>query len=137
MLFWAGGLQLEGLEFGDDDVSLMPPEITGGTRMSHCSSALNCLVEIGYTSHAQKPIRLFVPDLNVVHRQFRRTADDASFRQNMTVGSGSKMAPVDFDANRRAASEINIPASVQTGGSFCEHHADAAVQEAVGLAHAI
>src|ERR1700758_2411482 len=105
--------------------------------MLHCSCALNYLVEIGYTSQAQKPIGLLMSDLNVVHGQFRRTADDASFRENITVGSGSKMASVDFDADRRTASEIDIPASVQTGGSFCEYHADAAVQETVGLARAI
>lgn len=101
------------------------------------SCAFNYLIEISDPSQTQKPIRLLVYDLNVVDSQFCRTADDASFRQNMAVGSGSKMASVYLDTNRGEASEINIPASMQTGGGFCENHADAAVQQPVGLARAI
>jgi len=69
-------------------------------------------------------------DLNVVHGEFRRTADDFSFRKNVTLGSGPEMTSVDFYSDWNETGEINVPTGVEARGGFCENHADAAVQQA-------
>jgi hypothetical protein len=78
-----------------------------------------------------------VRDLDVVHGQLRRTADDFSTSQNVTLGSRPDMASVDFYSDWNDTGEINIPTRVEARGSFCENHADAAMQQAQGLARAI
>jgi hypothetical protein len=66
----------------------------------------------------------------MVHDQFRRTADDFPFGQNVTLGSRPEMTSVDFYSDRNGTREINLPTRVDARGGFCEHHADAAVQQA-------
>jgi hypothetical protein len=40
------------------------------------------------------------------------------------------MASVDFYSDWNDTGEINIPTRVEARGSFCENHADAAMQQA-------
>src|SRR5260370_41832782 len=57
-------------------------------------------------------------DLNVVHGEFRRTADEFSFRKNVTLGSGPEMTSVDFYADWNETGEINVPTGVEARGGF-------------------
>jgi hypothetical protein len=62
--------------------------------------------------------------------QLGRAPDNACFRLDMTVGSGSNMTSIDFDSHRNEAGQVDFPAGVEAGSGFGENHADTAMQQA-------
>jgi hypothetical protein len=98
---------------------------------------LDSLIKICHPSETKSLPGFLVGNFNGVHDQFRRSADDPSFCQDVAIGSRPDVASVNLDSYWNRSGQIDLPTGVQTGGSFCQNHANSPVQQTHGLTGAI
>lgn len=106
----------------------IPQRLNSASRAPRFQS----LIKIGHPSETKGATGFLVGNFNCMHHQLGRAADDAGFRQDVTIGGRSDMASVDLNSDWNKSSQIDLPAGVETGCGFCEDHADPAVQQGEG-----
>jgi hypothetical protein len=98
---------------------------------------LDGLIKVCHPSETEDPPGFLVRNFDRVHNQFRRSADDACFCQDVTIGRRPDVASANLDADRYRLGQIDLPTGVQTSGSFCQDHTDSPVQQTHRLTSAI